>query len=101
MKGNNSLKEIINFRIDKLKKIKKSEVHSFSYKFKQNCKIKDILKNDKKWIDKKVKICGRIVSLRKMGKASFIHIQGGKNKIQLYVKTDNLPQDTYDDIVRI
>ena len=29
---------------------------------------------------------GRIVSMRKMGKAAFCHIQDGGNKIQLYLK---------------
>lgn len=38
-----------------------------------------------------VAVAGRIVSLRKMGKASFCHIQDQSGKIQLYLKMDDLP----------
>jgi lysyl-tRNA synthetase class 2 len=97
---NKNLKEIINFRIEKFKKIKESEVESFPYSFKYSCKVIDLIKNQKEWMDKSFKICGRVVSIRKMGKASFVNIQDGQTKIQLYVKTSNLPDLVYDDIVR-
>ena len=100
MKENKSLIEIINHRIDKLKKIKESKVKSFPYNFKSTAKIEEVLENQKKWIDKRIDLSGRIVSMRKMGKASFIHIQGSKEKLQLYVKSQNLEIDVYDDIVR-
>ena len=35
-----------------------------------------------------VRVAGRIVSLRLMGKAGFAHIQGGGDRIQIYVKKD-------------
>ena len=35
-----------------------------------------------------VRVAGRIVSLRLMGKAGFAHIQGGGGRIQIYVKKD-------------
>jgi len=97
---NKSLSEIINFRIEKLNKIKESKIKSFPYNFKYSCKIIELIKNQKDWIDKEFKICGRIISMRKMGKASFINIQDSQSKIQLYVKTINLPELVYDDIVR-
>ena len=91
MKDNSSLSEIMNHRIEKLNKIKDSNVPAFDYSFKSNVLISQILLNQTDWLDK-VKICGRIVSLRKMGKACFIHIQSSNDKIQLYVRTDNLPE---------
>ena len=100
MSENKSLSEIINFRIEKLNKIKESKIKSFPYSFKYSCKIIELIKNQKDWIDKEFKICGRIISMRKMGKASFINIQDSQSKIQLYVKTINLPELVYDDIVR-
>ncbi len=87
MSENKSLKEIINFRIEKLKKIKKSEVESFPYNFKYSCKAIELIKNQEDWMDKSFKVCGRVISIRKMGKASFINIQDSQTKIQLYVKT--------------
>jgi len=97
---NKSLSEIINFRIEKLNKIKESKIKSFPYNFKYSCKIIELIKNQKDWTDKEFKICGRIISMRKMGKASFINIQDSQTKIQVYVKTTNLPELVYDDIVR-
>ena len=35
-----------------------------------------------------VRVAGRIVSIRLMGKAGFAHIQGGGERIQIYVKKD-------------
>ena len=52
MSDNKSLKDIIDFRIDKLEKIKKSKVHSFAYSFNQNCEISNILENENLWMDK-------------------------------------------------
>ena len=100
MKDNSSLSDIMNHRIEKLDKIKDSNVPSFDYSFKTSVKIGQILSNQKEWLDKEVKICGRIVSLRKMGKACFVHIQSSDHKIQLYVRTDNLPEKIYDSIAR-
>lgn len=37
-----------------------------------------------------VSIAGRIVSLRRMGKASFCHIQDSQGRIQVYLKKDDL-----------
>ncbi len=37
-----------------------------------------------------VSVAGRITSIRKMGKASFCHIQDPQGKIQIYLKKDDL-----------
>jgi lysyl-tRNA synthetase, class II len=37
---------------------------------------------------KETRVAGRIVAYRLMGKAGFAHIQGGGNRIQIYVKKD-------------
>jgi lysyl-tRNA synthetase class 2 len=37
---------------------------------------------------REVRVAGRIVSLRLMGKAGFVHLQGGGKRIQIYVKKD-------------
>src|SRR5690242_16015532 len=37
---------------------------------------------------REVRVAGRIVSLRLMGKAGFAHLQGAGNRIQIYVKKD-------------
>ena len=42
-----------------------------------------------------VKVCGRMMSRRVMGKASFAHIQDVSGQIQLYVRRDDLPEGQY------
>ena len=45
----------------------------------------------------KVKIAGRMMSRRIMGKASFCHVQDRSGRIQLFIQRDELPEDTYKD----
>lgn len=45
--------------------------------------------------NKSVRIAGRILSRRMMGKASFAHLLDSKGKIQIYVKRDNVGEDVY------
>lgn len=46
-----------------------------------------------------VKVAGRIMMRRVMGKASFITIQDMSGRIQLYVARDNLPEGTYKPLI--
>jgi len=41
------------------------------------------------------KIAGRIMSLRKFGKAAFFHLQDETGRLQVYAKKDNLGDETY------
>jgi lysyl-tRNA synthetase class 2 len=43
-----------------------------------------------------VKVAGRIMTRRLMGKASFVHLQDMSGKIQLYVRQDELTPEMYD-----
>ncbi len=45
----------------------------------------------------RVKLAGRIMTRRVMGKASFCHIQDMSGKIQLYVTRDMLPEGVYNE----
>lgn len=44
----------------------------------------------------KVKLAGRIVTRRLMGKASFCHIQDMSGRIQVYVRGEDLPEGVYE-----
>ena len=43
----------------------------------------------------RVRVAGRIMSRRVMGKASFVHVQDMSGRIQLYVQRDGLPDGVY------
>ncbi len=52
---------------------------------------KEVLKSE----PVRVKVAGRVMSRRIMGKASFAHIQDMSGQIQLYVRRDELPEGVY------
>jgi lysyl-tRNA synthetase class 2 len=43
-----------------------------------------------------VKVAGRIMTLRDMGKVAFMHIQDKKGKIQIYLRKDTLGEETWE-----
>jgi lysyl-tRNA synthetase class 2 len=45
--------------------------------------------------ERRVSVAGRIMSIRRMGKASFFHLQDSAGRIQVYLKKDDLG-DSYD-----
>ena len=100
MKDNRSLSEIIKHRLEKLEKINSSSIKSFKYSFKNTTNSAQIFNNKDSFSNVNLSISGRIVSLRKMGKACFAHVQDNSAKIQVYIKTDHLPENVYDHIVR-
>ncbi len=97
---NNSLKQIIKHRLEKLNKIKDAGINPFPYNYTSTHKVVEILNNQENLLDAHVSISGRIVSFRKMGKVSFIHIQDESSKLQVYAKSDILPEGIYDNVVR-
>lgn len=90
-----SLKQIIDFRLEKLKKITDSGVNPYPYSYSASHKSEDILKDEKQLEGKTVTIAGRLMSLRKMGKASFCHVQDEVGRIQIYVRRDDIGVDAY------
>ena len=48
----------------------------------------------------RVKVAGRMMSRRVMGKASFVHLQDMSGRIQIYLRRDDLPAGAYEDFKR-
>ena len=90
-----NLKQIIDFRLEKLEKIRESGVNPYPYSYSASHKSEDVLKNEKQLDGETVTIAGRLMSLRKMGKASFCHIQDEVGRIQIYVRRDDIGVDAY------
>ncbi len=90
-----SLKQIIDFRLEKLEKLRENGVNPYPYSYSISHKSEDILKNEKQLEGETVTIAGRLMSLRKMGKASFCNIQDEAGRIQIYVRRDDVGVDSY------
>ena len=90
-----SLNQIIQFRLEKLQKLRDGGINPYPYNFKQTHFSNEIKQNFDSLENKDVVIAGRIMSMRKMGKASFCHIQDGKGRIQSYVRRDDVGEEIY------
>lgn len=90
-------KEILQIRRDKLAKMRADGEDPFavtSFDVKQ--KAQEILDGfDDKYEGKEVKVAGRIMSRRGMGKASFMDLRDSSGKIQIYAKIDVLGEENF------
>jgi lysyl-tRNA synthetase class 2 len=87
--------ELTQQRIRKLEALKKQGFDPFPNNFKVSHTSKDILKTFGPLSDEELKsvretfcLAGRILAIRSFGRASFIHLQDRKGKIQAYFQRD-------------
>ncbi len=80
-------------REEELNLLEANAINPFPYFFDKSHKNKDITAqfNDELPMQD-VAVAGRIVSIRRMGKASFFHILDDTDKLQIYCKKDELPE---------
>ena len=90
-----SLKQIIDFRKEKLQKLLDAGIDPYPQKYEPTHFSLDILNDFENLENNDVNVAGRIMSLRKMGKASFFHIQDGKGKIQVFIRRDDVGEENY------
>ncbi len=93
---NKSINQIIDFRKEKLNKLKELGINPYPHNFSPSHKSIEILDGFNNLENKIVCIAGRIMALRKMGKASFIHVMDDKGRIQIFIKKDNVGENIYD-----
>lgn len=90
------LNEIVKVRHEKLAALKESGNDPFRItKFDFDNDSANIKANFQNLEGKTVKIAGRIVARRIMGKASFVGLSDNTGKIQLYVRRDDVGEDVY------
>jgi lysyl-tRNA synthetase class 2 len=78
-------------RHEELEALQKLGINPYPYTFERTAfskEIVDAFRDDAP--QRTVAVAGRIMSLRRMGKASFCHIMDSAGKIQLYLKKDDL-----------
>ena len=90
-----SLKQIMDFRKAKIEKFLEMGINPYPYSFEKNNNSLEIIENYDELKDSSVSIAGRIISIRKMGKASFFHVQDQQAKIQVYIKRDDIGENQY------
>ena len=91
----NDINDLIKRRYEELDELKKRGFIPYAYSFDINSDSENIRKNYKDDEKRNVRIAGRIMAIRRMGKASFAHIMDHKGRIQIYLRKDDIG-DQYD-----
>ena len=94
-----SLNQLIQVRKEKLEKIIAKGIDPYPSMFNPTHSSKEVLSKFNELENKSVIIAGRILSIRKMGKASFFHIQDSLGKIQIFIKKDEIGEDGYENFM--
>jgi len=81
---------LIKRRYEELDELKNKGFETFAYSFDTDCYSADIKNKFEEYENKDVKLAGRIMAIRRMGKASFAHIMDQKGRIQIYLKKDEI-----------
>ena len=90
------ISEIRQVRRDKLSKLRETGNDPFTVtKYKRTAYSEEIKENFETWEQKDVTMAGRLMSKRDMGKAFFADLMDDKGRIQLYVRVDDLGEDSF------
>ncbi|MBN2102537.1 lysine--tRNA ligase [bacterium] len=90
------LDELRKQRLDKLNKILEINQTAYAYTFAQTDFAQDIIEQfDTRGEGFHVAVSGRLMSIRRMGKASFGHIMDKTGRIQIYLKQDKTGESAY------
>ncbi|HEY6905826.1 MAG TPA: OB-fold nucleic acid binding domain-containing protein, partial [Ignavibacteriaceae bacterium] len=87
------LNVLIQRRYEELEQLKARGIEPYAYSFEVDSDSKSVRDNFVEGEQKDVKIAGRIMAIRRMGKASFAHIQDHTGRIQIYLKKDDIGDD--------
>lgn len=92
------LSELLQIRRDKLAALQAAGKDPFEVMtFDQTHHSQDIVDGFEALEGQTVRIAGRMMSKRIMGKASFAHILDGKGTVQAYIRRDDVGEDAYAD----
>ncbi len=84
--------DLIRRRHEELEELKRMGINPYPYAFPVDAQSSEILEQFADDAPRRdVAVAGRIMTLRNMGKASFLHLQDAGGRIQIYLRKDDLP----------
>lgn len=90
------INKLVAVRMEKLKELQSQGKDPYKItKFDVTNSSLEIIENFYKFDQKEVVVAGRMMSKRIMGKASFCHIQDATGRLQSYVSTNDLGEESY------
>ena len=91
-----SLKQIMDFRKEKLSELRRKGINPYPSNFNPTHLSESIKINFEKLEGEDVVVSGRIMAIRRMGKASFFKIVDNEGEIQIFIKKDDIGDSLYD-----
>ncbi|NTW51693.1 MAG: lysine--tRNA ligase [Chlorobiaceae bacterium] len=82
-------------RLEERTHLAEAGINPYPYKFDVTAFSSSIVASFVDDTPENVSVAGRIMTIRKMGKASFLHIQDCQGRIQIYLKRDDVGEDAY------
>jgi lysyl-tRNA synthetase class 2 len=92
------LTDLIRIRREKIRKLAEMGVSSYPYRYDRTHQIGDVLANFESLEQQAtaVRVCGRIMLIRKMGKVFFADLRDAVAKMQIYVKRDDVGEQLFE-----
>jgi len=88
--------QLILQRQEKLQKLKEMGINPYPHSFRRTHSSAEIKEQFSNLEDKTVQVSGRIMSNRLMGKAGFFHVADMTDRLQIYIKKDDVGQKAFD-----
>jgi len=95
-------------RLQKLEELREMGIDPYPYEFEVTHSSKEILENpdlvrkddqDDSELER-VAVAGRIMTRRVMGKSTFFNLQDSEGEIQVYIRQDDVGEETYDKVFK-
>jgi len=92
--------EMILNKWEEIKELKKEGIDPFGHSFVRTCKIIDLIEKNKDLEiggcgQEKVTVAGRLMALRSHGRAIFGNIEDVSEKIQIYIKSNEIGEEAF------
>ena len=87
-------------RLEKLELLRQADVEPYADRYVRTHKALEILEHFEELEGQEVTVAGRIMSKRDQGKVIFIHVQDFSERIQIYIRMDDLGQDFFNLITK-
>ena len=92
------LAELIKIRRQKVNELILKGINPYPYRYEQTCLIKSALDDFDRLAENEevLRIAGRVILKRKMGKVFFADLRDSSGRIQIYVKFDNVGKEQFE-----
>lgn len=95
-----STTEIVFNKLEEIEELKREGIDPFGHSFTRTYKIKDLIEKNKdlqigECGQEKVSVAGRLMALRAHGKAVFANLEDISGRVQIYIKSNKVGEDSF------